>query len=301
VYGHPEGVGVALVPNSFALQDLLIPALAPKAQAAARHARAISPPTDGLALLVLPLKDLTVAARRAPVGKRSGIGGVLASAAPADLVGKVIEGVLRMMQLAAVARRHAILLALLVTRAITVFARHAQVDIHGCQAAGGAEGMTQHALLDTVRRMIMTYAGGVGVARTLTNALGSPVAGRRHAPMGKTSTRATVRQGGPAVETTLCVRQRRVRRRIQRSLRHRIRRMNQRARRGVKATLANGARNAALIFALYAPRVSSRMSSRIAIRGVCIRLNHGTRNAPMPTSVAVATGASSVRGVRAVC
>jgi hypothetical protein len=36
VYGNPEGVIVALVPNSFALQDLLIPALAPKAQAAAR-------------------------------------------------------------------------------------------------------------------------------------------------------------------------------------------------------------------------------------------------------------------------
>jgi len=40
-HGHPEGVivPVALVPNSFALQDLVIPALAPKAQAAARRVR----------------------------------------------------------------------------------------------------------------------------------------------------------------------------------------------------------------------------------------------------------------------
>jgi hypothetical protein len=45
-------------------------------------------------------------ARRAPVGIISRIGGVMAvpSAAPADLFRKVIEGVRRMMKLAAVAR-----------------------------------------------------------------------------------------------------------------------------------------------------------------------------------------------------
>jgi hypothetical protein len=37
-HGHPEGVIVALVPNSFAMQDLSISALATKAQAAARRA-----------------------------------------------------------------------------------------------------------------------------------------------------------------------------------------------------------------------------------------------------------------------
>jgi hypothetical protein len=42
-HGHPEGaIVMALVPSSFALQDLVIPALAP--QAAARHAMSTNVP-----------------------------------------------------------------------------------------------------------------------------------------------------------------------------------------------------------------------------------------------------------------
>jgi hypothetical protein len=71
-HGHLEGAILTMVPNSFALQDFLILALAPKSQAAARHVPMLMkmavPPVQGMRGMVPAVRRVRVRTHGRPEG-----------------------------------------------------------------------------------------------------------------------------------------------------------------------------------------------------------------------------------------